>query len=172
MTPGVESCPFAASSPLSLPEEMCKSCVCIERLSLRLAGPLIVTSRLKYPSFFPVGGDAGTGLARLLCPLALLELFLLLPFRKRCRWKFVKLLAPGKFEPGQAPEPPKGVVTVGLLRLATCGVVRMTSSLSSGSMGSAPSSLLDESSDPSNILTLPTELETILFSDVPICDHG
>lgn len=77
---------MAASSPLSLPEEMWRSLVPIEMLSLRELGLRTDISFGKYPSVtLPGGGEAGIGLARELAPLALLELFLLLPLRRRAR---------------------------------------------------------------------------------------
>lgn len=63
-TPGVCGM-FIPSSPLSLPEEMWRSFVNSERLSLRDPDParLIAVSRATYPSLLPFGGDVGPGLA-------------------------------------------------------------------------------------------------------------
>lgn len=85
------------SSPLSFPEEMCKSLVKSDRLSLRDPALRITDSRAKYPSPLPFGGDAGPGLGMELWPLAELELFLLRPLRSLARWKLIKVgIPPGE----------------------------------------------------------------------------
>ena len=50
------------------------------------------------------GGDTGPGDAIELCPLALLELFLLLPCLNLARWKLIRLAAEG--EKGLIPSAP------------------------------------------------------------------
>jgi hypothetical protein len=163
-TPGV--CGKAvASSPLSLPLEICRSFVKRDRLSRR--DPTLPTFSLaKYPSF-PFGGLPGPGLAILLCPLALLLLFLLLPFLSLALCMLINVGGP----PGLnillhapvGPAPPNGVSRL----FIAWGVMSMGSSTSSGSIGSPSSEELDESSEPSMFIE-PTELEAAVLSPLPL----
>lgn len=167
-TPGVDGTFGATSSPLSLLEERCSWSVPSARLSLRLLGS---RDQPVYPladsMLLNGGGDVFLGLGRAPCPFALLDLLLVLPLRIRERWKLViKLAAAGEklFDQsaaglGLACEA-YGVWTFMLLSLCTCGVVKMASSMSSGSIKSSSSdSLLPESE--ASIFTLPTELDTV-----------
>ena len=120
-TPGVDGAVMPASSPLSFPEDICKSLVNIDRLSLREPALRITASLAKYPPLplsvpLPLGGEPGPGLAMELCPLALLELFLLRPFRNLARWMLMNVGGPlGENMVDRAPPrlgadgPPKGV---------------------------------------------------------------
>jgi len=170
-TPGV--CGMATdSSPLSLPEEMCRSFVNSDKLSLRDPGPdpdlRITESLAKSPSALPFGGDAGPGLGIELCPLAELELFLLRPFRNLARCMLINVgMPPGENMFDHVPVlllaecPPKG-----MLCFVVCGVMSIGSSLSSGSIGSPSSDSLLESSVPSMFM-LPTELDAAVLSPFP-----
>lgn len=93
-TPGVEGAAGVDSSPLSLLDDRCKLSVPRAKLSLRLLG---IFGQPKYPLVDSMlrsgGGDVVRGLGIALCPLALLELFLLRPLRSRVLWKFFIRLA-------------------------------------------------------------------------------
>lgn len=167
-TPGVCGSTIA-SSPLSFPDDICRSFVKSDKLSRRDPVFRLTVSLAKYPSLFPFGGDAGLGLAMELCPLAELELFLLRPLRSRARCMLMNVGGPpGENTLDQAPAPfpivvpPNGV----LIDFIACGVISIGSSWSSGSIGSPSSELLLESSDPS-MLMLPTELEAAILSPLP-----
>jgi hypothetical protein len=101
-----------------------------------------------------------------LCPLAELELFLLLPLRSLARCMLMKLGSPpatgeNRFV-AQLPVLP-GMLPGNARLIFACGVPIMGSSLSSGSSGSTSSEELLDSSDPS-ILMLPTELDAAVLS--------
>lgn len=161
-TPGVWG-RLAASSPLSLPDEMCRSLAKMDRLSRREPALRMAASRAKYPVSLPLGGDAGPGLAMELCPLAELELLRLRPLRSLARCMLAKLgCAPGEKRFAQMPLLPVPRPGNRTLVLA-CGVVIMGSSWSSGSSGSMSSEELLESSDPI-MLMLPTELDGAVLS--------
>jgi hypothetical protein len=161
-TPGVWG-NIAASSPLSLPDEMLRSFANMERLSRRDPALRIAASRAWYPVSLPFGGDAGPGLAIELCPLAELELFRLRPFLSLARCMLAKLgCPPGENRVGQIPLLPAFSPGNRVLAFA-CGVMIIGSSWSSGSNGSTSSEELLESSDPI-MLMLPTELEGAVLS--------
>lgn len=162
-TPGVRG-KDAASSPLSFPEEMCRSFANSERLS-RLDSAL----RKAASRALPLGGDAGPGLAIELCPLAELELFRLLPLRSLARCMLIKFgtpLAPGENRFAAQPVLLPGIDPGKAMLLFACGVPIMGSSLSSGSSGSTSSDELLDSSEPI-MLMLPTELEGAVLSPFP-----
>jgi hypothetical protein len=153
---------FSVASSLSLPD-MCSWFAAQDMLSLlecllsvgisrpRKVLPAVSTLRIAC------GGDLEPGLT-MECPLPLLELFLLLPWRSRERWKFIKLLiadCPAQPLPGLGCGPP----SKGVANLFTCGVIKIVSSMSSASMRSSSLELLPDESVPS-MLTLPSELDT------------
>lgn len=134
-----------------------------ERLSRREPALRIAASRAKYPSFLPLGGDAGPGLAIELWPLAELELLRLRPFRNLARCILAKFgCPPGENKLDHKPLLPDVSPGKRVFVLA-CGVIIMGSSLSSGSSGSISSEELLESSDPI-MLILPTELDAAILS--------
>jgi hypothetical protein len=108
---------------------------------------------------FISGGDSGPGLGLELLALTLLELCRLRPLRNRARWKLIKLAAAGEF--GMPIHSPPGLLARPVMKLLesfeTCGVLRMTSSLSLSIKSSSDDELLSLSE--SNIFTLLTELE-------------
>jgi hypothetical protein len=115
------------------------------------------------------GGDFELGLA-IEFPLPLLELFRLLPCRSLARWKFIRLLTACDGPAQPLPGLGCGIEPNGVFTLLTCGVVSIESSRSSASIRSSSSELLPEESEPI-ILTLPSELETVIRSAFVIVDH-
>ena len=125
---------------------------------------------------FKSGGDAGPGLGMELLPLALalLELFLLRPWRN-LRRKLIRLAAAGERGlamsiPGLEIRPVTKGLPVLLQPFPACGVMCIVSSSSPrliiSSISEASLSELE-----SSILTLPTELEIAVLSTCPMVDH-
>jgi hypothetical protein len=159
-TPGVVGVGNPASSPLSFPEEMCNSFVTFEMLSRREDGFLggCLNAPAKYPPspilLVPLG-DVGMGLAKLLLPLALLELCLLRPSANLGFLNPKKLPLPSVPHGFVAPSP---ITADGDFRWRF-GVLRMASSCSSISFGSKSSSLVLSVSSDASIFTLPKLLD-------------